>query len=263
MKILNPDIDFATLREKLRGSSQKALLLDYDGTLAPFHAQPDKAFPYPGVRETLEKLLQCANLRLVMITGRWIKDLLPLLRLEGKVEIWGCHGLERLRPDGSYDIAPMDEESLQGLVNADEWTESVGLSARTEPKPGSLAIHWRGLGQERIAEIKGRVGPRWSLISEAWGLSLLEFDGGLELRVPVRNKGDAVRTILEETTGDAVVAYLGDDLTDEDGFEALKDKGIGVLVRKTYRPTGADIWIKPPEELLAFLSEWVSDLKEQ
>jgi trehalose 6-phosphate phosphatase len=68
------------------------------------------------------------------------------------------------------------------------------------------------------------------------------------------------KSILEETTGEAVVAYLGDDLTDEDGFEALKDRGIGVLVRKNYRPTKADIWIKPPKELLDFLSEWVSDI---
>jgi trehalose 6-phosphate phosphatase len=48
------------------------------------------------------------------------------------------------------------------------------------------------------------------------------------------------KSILEETTGEAVVAYLGDDLTDEDAFEALKERGIGVLLRKNYRPTKTD-----------------------
>ena len=89
-------MDLAALRKSLSRGSQKVLLLDYDGTLAPFHIQPDKAVPYPGVREMLNKLLRQSELRLVMITGRWTKDLLPLLRLEAGVEIWGSHGLERL-----------------------------------------------------------------------------------------------------------------------------------------------------------------------
>ena len=55
----------------------------------------------------------------------------------------------------------------------------------------------------------------------------------------------------------AVAAYLGDDLTDEDAFKAIKGKGIGVLVREEPRKTAADIWIKPPDELLSFLSNWL------
>ena len=85
-----------------------------------------------------------------------------------------------------------------------------------------------------------------------------EFDGGIELRVPARDKGDGVRTILGEMENDAIVAYLGDDLTDEDAFRAIKGKGLGVLVRKKLRPTAADVWIRPPKELLEFLAEWLS-----
>ncbi|NIP26121.1 MAG: trehalose-phosphatase, partial [Phycisphaerae bacterium] len=76
----------------------------------------------------------------------------------------------------------------------------------------------------------------------------------LELRVPGRDKGDAVGTILAEMNQDAVTAYLGDDLTDEDAFKAIKGKGIGILVREELRSTAADVWIRPPEELLTFLS---------
>jgi len=50
---------------------------------------------------------------------------------------------------------------------------------------------------------------------------------------------------------------LGDDRTDEDAFKSIKGRGLGVLVREAFRPTYADVWIKPPEELLAFLARWL------
>ena len=78
----------------------------------------------------------------------------------------------------------------------------------------------------------------------------------MELRVPGRNKGHAVKTILRETEKGALVTYLGDDITDEDAFKALKGKGLSVLVREEFRPTTADVWLKPPEGLLEFLSRW-------
>lgn len=257
MKVLNSLIELDTFYNHLRRSPQKALLSDYDGTLAPFHVEPDKAYPYPGVTEILDRIMEAPDTRLVIITGRWIKDLMPLLQLKGQPEIWGSHGIERLKMDGAYEIAPMDENALDGLVKADEWIQKVGLEERCEEKPGCLAIHWRGLDEKNMEEITNLVNPTWQLIAESSGLNLKEFDGGIELRVPARDKGDAVRTILEELENDAVVAYLGDDLTDEDAFRAIKGKGMGVLVRKELRPTAGDVWIRPPEELLEFLSGWL------
>ena len=257
METLNAEIDLQAFFSQLHATLRKALLLDYDGTLAPFHVHPGEAIPYPGVREILDKIMQVPGTRLVIITGRWIKHLLPLLQLKNQPEIWGSHGLERLKADGSYEIAPMEEEMLSGLVRADEWIASVGLSERCEEKPGCLALHWRGMDEENIRKVRDRVMPEWSLIAERWGLNILEFDGGIELRVPGRHKGDAVRTILEETGKGASSAYLGDDITDEDAFKSIKGRGVGVLVREALRPTCADIWIKPPGELLAFLSRWL------
>jgi trehalose 6-phosphate phosphatase len=259
MKILSPETDLDVFEQKLIEASQKALLLDYDGTLAPFQIDLNNAYPYPGVTDLLKNILQRGETRLVIITGRWIKDLMPLLQLEKQPEVWGSHGLERLKEDGSYEIAPMDEEALKGLVAADEWIESKGLSDRCEKKPGCLAIHWRGLSEDNIRHIKEQVNPKWSLISDKWGLKLEGFDGGLELRVPGMNKGDAVRTILEEMDNDSVAAYLGDDLTDEDAFNAIKGKGISVLVREEFRPTAADLWLRPPEELISFLAGWLEN----
>jgi trehalose-6-phosphatase len=65
------------------------------------------------------------------------------------------------------------------------------------------------------------VEQQWSVFAEIWGLSLTEFDGGLELRVPGRNKGDAVKEMLVELDQNAAIAYLGDDHSDEDGFKSI------------------------------------------
>lgn len=258
MKVLNHKINVDLFFDRFNRATQKALLLDYDGTLAPFHREPDKAIPYPGVRGILGKIMKKTRVRVVIVTGRWTKDLMPLLQLENRPEIWGSHGLERLKYDGSYELAPMDEKPLKGLVAADEWIDAVGLSKRCEKKPGCIALHWRGLDGKKIKEIRSRVEPEWNLIAQGWGLRLQEFDGGLELRMPGRNKGDAVRTIFSEMERGAPAVYLGDDLTDEDAFRAIKGKGMGILVRAQLRPTAADMWIQPPEELLLFLSKMLS-----
>jgi trehalose 6-phosphate phosphatase len=257
MKTLNPKVSLEVFFEQMGKAVEKALLLDYDGTLSPFHADPSKAYPYPEVRDVINRIKKSGEVRVVIVTGRWIRDLLPLLKLKEPPEIWGLHGMERLNPDGSYELAAMEEKALLGIVTADEQLEAMGLSGRCEKKPGCVALHWRGMSEKEVQEIRDKIKPNWTLMAETWGLDLLEFDGGLELKVPARNKGDAVKAILDEMAHDTVAAYLGDDLTDEDAFEAMKGRGISVLVREQLRPTAADIWIRPPEELLAFLSLWL------
>jgi trehalose-6-phosphatase len=92
------------------------------------------------------------------------------------------------------------------------------------------------------------------------GMRLLQFDGGLEL-LAGRNKGDALRMILHELGRQTPIAYLGDDLTDEDAFEALEGRGLGVLVRREWRPSGAVVWVRPPGELRKFLEDWCRALR--
>jgi trehalose-phosphatase len=94
-------------------------------------------------------------------------------------------------------------------------------------------------------------------LTERFPVAVLPFDGGLELRSPARNKGDAVKTILSEMDAKSPVAYLGDDHMDEEAFHALQRRGLTVLVREQWRETAADLWIRPPGELLEFLSQWL------
>jgi trehalose 6-phosphate phosphatase len=192
----------------------------------------------------------------VIISGRSVKDLVPLLELDPLPEIWGSHGWEHILPGGAYELAEPGETAARGLAAARDWIEQAGLAARCEYKPTSLALHWRGLEPQDIETMRQATLEGWSPIAERAGLTLHAFDGGVELRVPGRDKGVAVRTILAEIDAGASVAYLGDDQTDEDAFQAIAGRGLGILVRDEFRPTAAALWLKPPAELLDFLAHW-------
>lgn len=258
MKILNEDLHLDTFFDKLRRVSNRALLLDYDGTLAPFRVERDEATLYPGVREILGALIDAKQLRVVIISGRAIEDLIPLLRLKQLPEIWGSHGWERLLPDGRRLTADLSEPMRRVLVQVPDWIEAVGLQSRYEPKPAGFALHWRGTDESVIRDIREKTLQKWSSPSEDSGLIAKEFDGGIELSAAGKDKGDAARTIISEMGEGATVAYLGDDLTDEDAFRVLKGKGLGVLVRPEFRPTTADLWLQPPDDLIEFLKNWIT-----
>jgi len=257
MRALHEPTSLADFFRRLKTAPVRALLLDYDGTLAPFHIRPAEAKPYPGVREILDTIIDDGGTRVVMVSGRWTRDLVPLLGLRRLPEIWGSHGWEQLKPDGAYAIGRMNESALRQLVEADAWTGEIeALGGRCEMKPAALAIHWRGLGAESIAGIRELMYRNWRLQEMEKYLVWHDFDGGIELRLPGRNKGYAVDAVLAEMPANTVAAYLGDDITDEDAFGAIHGRGIGVLVRPEFRASRADFWLRPPEELLDFLRQW-------
>jgi trehalose 6-phosphate phosphatase len=79
----------------------------------------------------------------------------------------------------------------------------------------------------------------------------------LELRLRGCDKGQAIQTMLAECDDDVAIAFLGDDTTDEAAFLALDGRGLSVLVQKKCRQTAAAVWLRPPEQLLKFLEDWI------
>jgi len=232
-------------------------MLDYDGTLAPFRVKRDAAFPYPGLRKILNRIVSGTQSRLIIVTGRSVDDINPLLDLQSFPEIWGAHGLERLLPDGSYEAGTIDVESNKALEELWEWVLGNKFQENSEKKTGGMAFHWRGLRSGLKESFQESILDKWDDLSKYSGLIMKRFDGGIEFRVKGQDKGLVVKTILSELGPGAAVAYLGDDLTDEDAFMALKSKGCSILVRTEFRATAADLWLKPPEELILFLKDWI------
>jgi trehalose-phosphatase len=241
---------------RLASACAATLVLDYDGTLAPFQADREQARPYDGVVERLNRVQAESDTRLVIVTGRAIDHLLPLLALDRTPEIWGSHGWERLRPDGIHEHAQPAAAARSALGAARTSAIADGLAERCEVKPASIACHWRGLPEAQRERLRARIDALWSPLARGPDLDLHAFDGGVELRARGRNKGTAMRDILADQPAGTAVAYLGDDLTDEDAFKALKGHGLGILVRPQARASLADAWIRPPGDLLDFLSLW-------
>jgi trehalose-phosphatase len=242
---------------KLRSASQRALLLDYDGTLAPFRVDRDAARPYDGVAEVIGALAASATTRVAVISGRSVDSLLPLLsEVHPLPEVWGVHGWERRSAQGVVTYRPLPESAARALARVARWADGSGWGSRCEHKSAGLAFHWRGVDDRTIQEMQDQIHQACRGLLGDGGLELLRFDGGVEVRASGWNKGDAVRALLAEWPPEAFVAYAGDDLTDEDAFAALRGRGLRILVRTEERETDADVRLCPPEELLWFLREW-------
>jgi trehalose 6-phosphate phosphatase len=255
MKVLERHATYGPFLERVRSAPARVLLLDYDGTLAPFVVDRTLALPYPEVPSLIGRIM-AEGTRVVIVSGRPVRELLLLIGISPQPEIWGSHGLERLMSDGRYEVSSVPTHQ-DYLLAATSLLRDAGLETQTEVKPGGVAVHWRGLDPVRAEKLAREVPRLWKPLLDRAPVRLLEFDGGLEIRVAGRGKGDAVRVILKETGPGAAVAYLGDDQTDEDAFHALKGSGLTVLVRPQSRPTSADVWLQPPHQLLQFLKEWL------
>lgn len=249
MLLLNKKLDLSQFFKRLETKGKKMLILDYDGTLAPFTVERDCALPYPGVEERLEQIMR-GGTHLVMATGRSLASLSSLLQLVPEPDLFGSHGLEHR----GAEREKVSSRCFEGLALAKQHVAPHLL----ETKPYGLAVHWRGLSLTAQEELESSLLCPWKQLAMDYGLEVVRFDGGLELRPRGRGKGDIVRQLLQQSEKETVVAYLGDDTTDEEAFLALGERGLTVLVRPQLRQTAADLYLRPPEELLEFLDAWIS-----
>jgi trehalose-phosphatase len=235
------------------------LLLDYDGTLANFRIDRFTARPWAGVRELLTKIQADDRTRLIVITGRPASEINEMLKLDAPVEVWGLHGAERLLADGTRELEAVPAAALKRLEELREQLRQNSFGGLLEHKPNAVVMHWRGHSSRQAKAIEQKTRALFGPAAQMDGLSLLPFEAGIELRVG-RDKGGAVNEIIEFAEPDSPVVYLGDDLTDEPAFCAVnqaRGPHLSVLMRRIWRETAADVWLKPPEELRWFLTQWL------
>jgi trehalose 6-phosphate phosphatase len=242
----------------LHGAQAPLLLLDYDGTLADFRINRYEARPWAGVRELLGVIQRDNRTRLTIITGRPAGEINPMLTLPEPVEVWGLHGAERLFADGRHEMQEAPPEASDKLDELREQLRRDAFGGLVEDKPNAVVMHWRGHTPRQAKHIEQKTRALFEPAAQVSGLSLLDFEAGVELRVG-RDKGGAVDAIVEQAESDTPVVYVGDDLTDESAFCAvnrLRNPHLSVLMRRSWRDTAAEVWLQPPDGLRWFLREW-------
>jgi trehalose 6-phosphate phosphatase len=185
---------------------------DYDGTLAPIVDDPAQAFPQAGAIEALRGLAEVPGTRVVVVSGRALADLARLTGPLGEIGAIGSHGAES-------GVTSAPAEGRDRIVDELEQIAARFDGSRLEVKPTGVALHYRQVAPERIEELLEAVG-RLPVPSIKHGKKVVE------LSAVEADKGSA----LEEVRAGSVVAYLGDDLTDEDAFARLRNGDVGIKV---------------------------------
>lgn len=241
--------------EELKAAPKAYLMTDYDGTLAPFVKDPQQAYPYPEIKELLEAIMKTGKTHLMIVSGRSLETLFKLLNLNPIPEMWGSHGGERWI-EGKATILS-NPESKKGLEQAkDKLLENLN-EEQLEMKPLSLAVHWRGLDEKTKITIQIIANRVFEEFVKRFPLEILPFKEGVELKQKGVDKSLAVEELLKNSPEHSVIAYIGDDLTDEGAFKALGDRGLKILVAEEPRPTAADIRLRPRGEVFDFFRRWI------
>jgi len=241
--------EFRTLPKPrpLPGFGGTALFLDLDGTLAAIEPRPEDVGPEPWRTSLLRELGERLGGKLAVISGRSLEEVDRIL--EGSVPaVAAVHGLVRRKADGTIEQAP----AAPSLAEARARFETMAKAhpdLKLEDKGVSIALHYRQAPQLGI-----RVRDEANSIAAATGLKLQLGDMVAEICTPGQDKGAALKAFMREPPFQrAAPVFVGDDLTDENGFRAARALGgVSVLVGPM-RPTAADLRLDSVAAVRAWL----------
>jgi trehalose 6-phosphate phosphatase len=238
-----------------------AVFLDYDGTLTPIVDRPEDALITSSMRDAVRGLAKRCTV--CVVSGRDRRVVQELMGVDDLV-VAGSHGfdiwsptagtLEHQAGGGFEDLLERVEARVRGEVEPIE-------GALVEPKKVSVAVHYRLVAEperRRVKEIVDRLlAEHPDDLKVTPGKMVYELQPKLDW-----DKGKAVLYLVEALGLDreeVVPLYLGDDITDEDAFEALVGVGIGIFVGHADDPevggrtTAADFVLISTEEVEWFL----------
>ena len=236
---------------------QPAVFYDFDGTLSEIVEDPDSARLVDGAADALTSL--SAACPVAILSGRDLADVRERIGLPG---LWyaGSHGFELTGPDGTHHQNPEAAASIPVLAGAaadlaDQLGHIPGVVV--EHKRFGVAVHYRNAARDRVGEVAAAVrtaGQRTAL-RVTTGREVIELRPNIDW-----DKGKTLRWVLDyirdnEGAGPLLPIYLGDDITDEDAFDAVDGDGIAILVRHSDdgdRATAARYALDDPDRVREF-----------
>lgn len=241
-------------------AGKRCILLDYDGTLAPYQKLPSLAVPSNELIELLKHLSDESSNEIVVISGR---DVDTLEKWLGKLP------LNMIAEHGACVKYKGGEWKEQMPINT-EWKDQVRpmmqlfvdrcAGSFIEEKKSTLAWHYRNtnseLGFMRSRELRN------SLLQLTANTPLQIVDGNkvLEVRMVGVDKGAAATNMISALKPDFILG-IGDDATDEDMFKALRDKAYTVKIGRAN--TSAQYTILSQREVLPFLKRFVQGMEKK
>lgn len=259
---MKPAIECFDELVSLLQSRKPALFLDYDGTLTPIVQDPADAF----LPERAKRLLDEAKrmFPVGIISGRGLEDLMGRVGIGG-IAYAGSHGLEIAFINGERkQLVDELHKCLCEIEAAEIELRRLSKSfkgAILERKRFGVALHYRSVAADQISDLLklfDEIALRHPCLRRSEGKRVVELSG------TGANKGTAISEILIHdgiTEKTHLPIFIGDDLTDEDGFKILKGRGVGVIVGDEPKLTEADYYLSNQEEVLEFLEKLVDSVQ--
>jgi trehalose-phosphatase len=243
-----------------------ALFLDYDGTLTPIVRRPEDATLSDEMRSLLRQLAECGTVAIV--SGRDRRNAEEMVQVETLVYA-GSHGFD-IRGPNDLEMQPEDAKKL--LPDLDEAERKMRQhledidGAHVERKRFAIAVHYREVADddvERVETAIDEVCTECPSLKKKGGKKVFELQPDVEW-----DKGHAVLWLAKSLGLDdagAVIIYIGDDITDEDAFYALRhcDTGVGIRVALPDSNTDASYYLRDCDEVKQFLQVLLTMLQEE
>jgi trehalose 6-phosphate phosphatase len=232
-----------------------ALFLDLDGTVLEFALDPAAVSVPERLHGILGRLPAATGGAIAFVSGRTLADIDRLLGA-GRFPVAAVHGLERRDARGQVRIAGMGEagfEQMHRLLRdiADEHPGTL-----LEHKGVTLALHYRQCPEYEQALIERVESALDGIASE---LKLMRGKMVLEIKPASGDKGTAIAAFMEEAPfAGRTPVFVGDDVTDEDGFRAVNGLG-GISVKVNSGPSNAHFRLRDTRAVIDWLAELVRE----
>jgi len=242
---------------RLKSANHVLLLSDLDGTLIPIADRPEMAALPLETRGLLRTLVKNRHYTVGIVSGRALADLKAKVNVEGIVYA-GNHGLE-IEGFGSNFLEPIAEEMRPFFQILNQVLSATFRGVKgvfVENKGLTLSVHYRSVDDIEETGVRDAFDRVTNPLNVTGRIKITQGKKVYEIRPPVDwDKGKAIAWLIAKCRDvkgkrGALPVYLGDDLTDEDGFKVIeKNNGISIFVGEQSFPSMARYFLKSPEEV--------------